>query len=136
MPNAIPSASASSGRRIRRVIAAVLAGLEAVGLAVTTVWSFLDAAARGWGSGGVAIAVVCLIATAWLAWTTVAILRRRSWARGSALTAQLLIAAVGIGTFEGIFAEPLVGIGMLVLAAAVLVLLFTSDLNDPSPAGA
>jgi len=128
-----PAERGRGGRRSRRIIAAALVAAEAAVLLVVTVLGFIDAAVRDSGSGGIAVAVICLLATAWLGWTSLALLRRRSWARGSALTAQLLLAAVALGTFQGLLARPDLGVVMLVVAAVVLVLLFTADLNDPSP---
>jgi hypothetical protein len=73
----------------------------------------------------VAILVLTLLAAIWVIVTAVGILRRRSWARASAVTIQILQIAVAVGCFQGLVARPDLGWALLVpaLVAGVLALL-------------
>jgi hypothetical protein len=54
--------------------------------------------------------------------TFVGLLRRRSWARASALTIQILQLAVAVGCFQGLFARPDLGWALLAPAVVAAVL--------------
>ena len=71
----------------------------------------------------VAIVVLTLLATAWLGAIVLGALRGRAWIRGAAIVWQVLQFAVGIGSLQGVFANPTIGLALLVPAVAVVVLL-------------
>nr|WP_249407884.1 hypothetical protein [Frigoribacterium sp. CFBP 8759] len=71
----------------------------------------------------VAIFVLTLLATAWLGSIVIGALRGRAWIRGAAIVWQVLQFAVGIGSLQGVFANPTIGLALLVPAVAVVVLL-------------
>jgi hypothetical protein len=73
----------------------------------------------------IALTGLTVIAAVWLALIAVNTLRGRSWIRGAAVVWQVLQIALGIGSFQGLFARPDVGWLLIVPAVAVLVLLFT-----------
>ena len=72
----------------------------------------------------VAILVLVVLAAAWVLLTATGILRRRSWARASAVTIQILQIAVAVGCFQGLYARPDLGWALLIpaLVAGVLAL--------------
>lgn len=111
-----------------RVLIAVLV-LETLMIAAVAVWLVVELLTTEAGSigGGIAIVILALIATAWAAATTVGAVRIRSWMRGSALTLQLILAAVAIGAFQGQYAQP--DIGWALLAPALIA---TATLFAPS----
>ncbi|WP_323743048.1 hypothetical protein [Rathayibacter sp. VKM Ac-2878] len=120
------------GRRARRlppglVVLIVVLAVETVAVSLVALWlvvELLSTPADTVG-GGVAIVVLALIALGWAAATTAGAVRRRGWMRGSALTMQLVQAAVALGTFQGHYAVPEVGWALLAPAAlgAAMVLL-------------
>ena len=105
---------------------AVVLFLESAALAAVTIWFLVEILTTQVNSVGGSILTLSLAvgATAWIASAGVGALRARSWVRGAALTWQLCQVAVAVGAFQGIFAQPAVGIAILVPTVAALVLLF------------
>lgn len=68
---------------------------------------------------------LCALATFWIGFTAVHVLRGSPWVRGSTLTWQVLQTAVAIGAFQGVFARPDIGWLLLAPAIVAVVLLFT-----------
>lgn len=125
----IEAPEASRGRRrppqLRALAAAI--GLEAVGLVALTGVLIVDlfiARADSFVSA-VALTAVTAIGAAWLVVMALHTLKGRSWIRAAAVTVQILLIALAIGSFQGIFARPDIGWLLLAPAAVVLVLLFT-----------
>jgi hypothetical protein len=77
-------------------------------------------------ASGVGLALITLAATAWIASTTVGYLRGNSFARGSAVVWQVLQAAVGLASNQGVFARPDIASGLFVPALIALALLLFS----------
>ena len=77
-------------------------------------------------ASAVGLVVITVIATAWIAATTIGFFQGKSFARGSALVWQLLQAAVGLASNQGLFARPDIGTGLFVPALAALALLLFS----------
>ena len=102
-------------------------GLEAVGLIVLTGLLVVDLFTVPAHSllSAVALTAVTAIGAAWLVVMTLHTLKGRSWIRAAAVTVQVLLIAVALGSFQGIFARPDVGWALLAPAVVVLVLLFT-----------
>lgn len=109
-----------------RALAAVI-GLEGVALVALTGWLVVDVFTSP--SDSIASAIALVLATAmgaaWLVVMSIHTLRGRSWIRGAAVTAQVMIIAVAVGAFQDMFARPDIGWMLLVPALVVLVLLFT-----------
>ena len=106
---------------------AVVIGLEAGGLIALTGLLIVDLFALPANSllSAVALTAVTAIGAAWLVVMTLHTLQGRSWIRAAAVTVQVLLIAVALGSFQGIFARPDVGWALLAPAVVVLVLLFT-----------
>lgn len=97
-----------------KLLAGVL-GIEAVGalaLAVVTVVGAFGAINEPLGPV-LSILIVGLVASAWVLVTSVGVFRQRAWARGSALTLQILMLVLALGAFQGVFGTPVVGLGFL-----------------------
>jgi hypothetical protein len=94
-----------------------LSGFLAFQLAVDTPNSLASA---------VSLVTITVIATAWIAATTIGFLHGKSFARGSALVWQVLQAAVGLASNQGLFARPDIGSGLFVPALVALALLLFS----------
>jgi hypothetical protein len=94
-----------------------LSGFLIYQLVVATPDSFVSA---------VGLVVITVIATAWIAATTIGFLQGKSFARGSALVWQVLQAAVGLASNQGLFARPDIGSGLFVPALIALALLLFS----------
>jgi hypothetical protein len=77
-------------------------------------------------ASAIGLVVVTVIATAWIAATTIGFFQGKSFARGSALVWQVLQAAVGLASNQGVFARPDIGSGLLVPALVALALLLFS----------
>lgn len=72
---------------------------------------------------GVGIVAMLVLCTLWLAVTCVGALRRRSWARASNLTVQVLVIAGATGVLQGIMGST--GLGVMMLALGLIGLLGT-----------
>lgn len=77
-------------------------------------------------ASAVGLVAITLIATAWIAATTIGFFQGKSFARGSALVWQVLQAAVGLTSNQGLFARPDIGSGLFVPALVALALLLFS----------
>jgi hypothetical protein len=140
--------SANSGGQRRRhhplvlVLAAVLF-LEAAGLAALTVVLIVELLVDRSDSfaSAVALMVCAAIATVWVTVIALNSLRGRAWIRGASIVVQVLIAAVALGSFQGILPRADIGWLLLIPAIIVLVLLFTkpvlaeTSIRDPQPRG-
>jgi hypothetical protein len=76
-------------------------------------------------ASAIALTVLSIAATVWLAFIVVNIMRGSPWVRGATVVWQVLQLAVAVGAFQGFFARPDIGWLLLVPAVVVLVLLFT-----------
>jgi Gpi18-like mannosyltransferase len=109
------------------VALATLLLLECALLTAAAVYLVIELLIAVPGSYATAIAVLVLVvlAAVWLAVMAVHTLRGRYWIRGAAVTWQALQIAIGIGSFQGLFARPDIGWLLIIPAVIVIVLLFT-----------
>ena len=100
--------------------------LEAATLAFLSVWFLVEILTTPVHSvgGSILTLAIAILATVWVGATGIGTFRAQSWVRGAALTWQLCQLAIAVGAFEGIFAQPLVGVAVLVPTVIALVLLF------------
>jgi hypothetical protein len=77
-------------------------------------------------ASAIGLVTITVIATAWIAATTIGFFHGKSFARGSALVWQVLQAAVGLASNQGLFARPDIGSGLFVPALVALALLLFS----------
>lgn len=126
--------STNSGGRERRhhplvlALAAVLF-LEAAGLAVVTVTLLVELLVERPDSlpSAIALMACAAIATVWVTVIALNSLRGRAWIRGASIVVQVLIGAVALGSFQGLFPRADIGWLLLLPAITVLVLLFTKQ---------
>lgn len=106
-------------------IAAILVGLEGLGLVALAVWQIVAIVAGDTASIDSALALIVLTAVGAAAVIAfaVAIWRGRSWGRSGAVVAQLLILAVALGAATGAYAEPAAALVIAAPAVVTLVLL-------------
>ena len=106
-------------------IAAVLVGLEGLGLAALTVREAIAIATGDTESMGsaVALAALTLVGAAAVVAFAVAIWLGQSWGRSGGIVTQLLILAVALGAATGSFADPSIAWALAIPALIVLVLL-------------
>ncbi|WP_091492031.1 histidine kinase [Microbacterium pygmaeum] len=107
------------------IVAAILVGLEGLGIVALTIWQIGALLAGDTESLTSALALLVLSglgATAVLAFA-VAIWRGQSWGRSGGVVTQLLILAVAIGAVTGAYAHPATGVALAVPALVALVLL-------------
>ena len=109
------------------ILLSALIYLEAAALGVASVVLLLDLLTQRPDSyaSGIAILVLTILATVWLAVMATHALLGRPWIRGGAVTWQVLQIAIGIGSFGGLFSRPDIGWLLIIPAVIVLVLLFT-----------
>lgn len=112
-PPAVPPVEQRAWKLLLWLLAAE--SLGALWLAYATIAGFLGALDEPL-MPIVSILIVGLAASAWVIITLVAALRGRGWARGSALTLHILLLGVAIGAFQGAFANPAAGWGLLIPA--------------------
>lgn len=96
---------------------------------VFLVVELLVAVPLSYGSA-VAILVLSIISTVWLAVLGTNTLRGSNWVRGAIVVWQVLQIAVGVGCLQGLFARPDIGWALIVPAIAVFVLLFTKPVIE------
>jgi hypothetical protein len=109
------------------VLLAAVLFLEAAALAAATVvliFELLVARPDSFASA-VALTVCAAIAAAWVFVIALNSLRGRAWIRGAAIVVQVLIAALALGSFQGLGSRVDIGWLLLIPAIAVMVLLFT-----------
>jgi hypothetical protein len=113
-------------RPLALLVLAVLLALEAITLWGVAVWQVIELLTAKPASfiSAVAILVIVLIAAAWVSAIALNVLRHRSWVRAAAVTWQLLQIAVGIGLFQGVDANPVLGLAIVVPSLAVIGLMF------------
>ncbi len=92
--------------------AAVIVGLEAVGLIVIVVRELVSLLSGDAASApsGLALLVLTAVGAAAVAAFALALWRGRSWGRSGSIVVQLLILAVALGAATGAYAEPIVGL--------------------------
>lgn len=98
--------------------------LGVIALAVTLLLETLTVPSATVG-GGIALTIVAVVAAAWLGAIVVGTVRGQAWIRAAAIVWQVLQVAVGVGALQGSVAQPAWGWPLIVLAAVVLLLLFT-----------
>lgn len=76
-------------------------------------------------ASAIAILVLTVLAAIWVAMIAFHTLAGRAWTRGATVVWQVLQAAIGLGSLQGLFARPEIGWPLIALAAVVLGLLFT-----------
>ncbi|MBC7725734.1 MAG: hypothetical protein H7146_13475 [Burkholderiaceae bacterium] len=105
----------------------VLLWLESLGLAALTVFLVVEVLTTPADSlaSAIGLVVLTLIAAVWVGAMAIGARRGSPWIRGGAVTVQLLLIAVAIGSFQGMLARPDVGWLLLTPAILILVLLFT-----------
>jgi uncharacterized membrane protein YhaH (DUF805 family) len=81
-------------------------------------------------SAMLALAGLGLIFVVWLAAVIKALRDGRRWSRNGAIFWQLIQLTVAWGSFTGQFANPAIGIGLIVPSVAVIALLFTRPVFD------
>jgi hypothetical protein len=103
----------------------LLLAAEATLLAVATAYLLIEILTVQPDSyaAAAAILLLTLLATVWLGAIVVGALRGRGWIRGAAIVWQVLQIAVGVGSLQGTFANPSVGLWLIVPAVLVVVLL-------------
>jgi hypothetical protein len=119
----------SSDKGARRVITALAAVLtvEAALVLVATVTTIVQFATHGAQveADGIAFIACLVIGFLWVGAAAAGAWLTRRWARGLAITWQLIQLVVGVGALEGLLAGPLAGIVLIVLAIAGGVLVIT-----------
>jgi drug/metabolite transporter superfamily protein YnfA len=71
-----------------------------------------------------ALAALGLVLAVWLAFVVKALASGRRWARNGAIFWQLVQLTVAWGSFTGQFANPAIGVGLIVPSLTVIALLF------------
>jgi len=106
-------------------IAAVLVGLEGLGVAALTVREIIAIVVGDTGSieSAIALAVLTLLGAVAVLAFAIAIWRGQSWGRSGGIVTQLLILAVALGAATGAFADQTLALVLAVPAVIVLVLL-------------
>lgn len=103
--------------------------LAVLGVTGLLVWEFQTETPDSMGSA-IGLVVMGVLATGWIAFTTVSFIQGKASSRGSALVWQVLQGALGIASNQGLFARPDIGGALLVPALVVIaVLMFSSSVS-------
>ena len=73
---------------------------------------------------------IIFAAAIWLSNIALGLRRLRRWSHTAALVVQLIFAAIGSASLVGQFAQPLIGIPLLVLALTAFISLFNSRVRE------
>jgi hypothetical protein len=114
------------------VFVALILALETLVIGAITGFLVFEVLTQRPDSLSTAIGLVVLVALAfvWIAATTITFIRGNASSRGSALVWQVLQAALGLASNQGLFARPDIGSALLIPALAVMgVLLFSKNIN-------
>ncbi|WP_223269336.1 hypothetical protein [Frigoribacterium sp. ACAM 257] len=134
--------SATPSRPALYWLLVLLLAAEAALLAVATAYLLVEILTVRPDSyaAAAAILLLTLLAAVWLGAIVVGAVRGRGWIRGAAIVWQVLQIAVGVGSLQGTFANPSVGLWLIVPAVLVVVLLLvpsvvavTSARDDAPP---
>ena len=109
--------------------AAVLVGLEGLGLVVLVGWQLVALVSGDTESVSSAIALLVLtaIGAAAVVAFAVAIARDASWGRSGGVVTQLLVLAVALGALTGQYAHPLIALALAAPAVLGLILLIAGS---------
>lgn len=109
-------------------VAAVLVGLEGLGIAALAGWMVLSLFAGDTAELGTALALLVMTAVAAVGVIAfaVAIFRGHGWGRSGAIVTQLLILAVALGAATGAYAHPLVALALAIPAIVTLVVVIAA----------
>ncbi|WP_066515943.1 hypothetical protein [Curtobacterium ammoniigenes] len=104
----------------------VILVLELLALVAVTLVLIVDVFAGGASSesGGIALAILALITTLWVAFMCIGLVRARPWVRSGIVVWEFILVAIGIGAFQGVFRVPSIGWALLIPAVIALVLVF------------
>lgn len=114
-------------RPVLLVILAIIVFAECALMAAASVYLVVELLVDvplSYGSA-VAILLLAMISTAWLAVLGTATARGSHWVRGAIVVWQVLQIAVGVGSLQGLFARPDIGWALIVPAIVAVLLLFT-----------
>jgi hypothetical protein len=117
-----------SDRRPRAVLAlTILLAVESAGLVGATVFLIFELLVAPADSvvSAIALTVCVAIAAAWVSAIAVGAWRGQAWIRGASIVVQVLLAAVAIGSFQGILPRPDIGWILLLPAIAIATLIFS-----------
>ncbi|QEE60895.1 hypothetical protein FVA74_04345 [Salinibacterium sp. dk2585] len=114
------------------LLLAVILALEFLLLAAASVFLIIELIVEVPVSypSAIALLVLALVATAWLAALTVNLLRGASWSRAGIVVWQLMQIAVAVGLFQGETARPDLGWALLVPSLVAIVLTFTKSVIE------
>jgi hypothetical protein len=71
-----------------------------------------------------------LAAALWSSNIALGLIKLKRWAHTPAMVFQLLVASIGVASFGGEFGDVLIGLGLLLPATVVFILLFGKDVRD------
>jgi len=109
------------------ILVAVLVGVEALGASAYAIWfgaQFFVAHIESL-AGALFLLALFVLCAVWLWALTIGLLRMRVWTRAGTLVWQTIQAVVGFSMVGAEGAWPAIAVGMIALAVAVGVLLFT-----------
>ena len=118
---------AASKRNAPLIGLVVILALEALALAAATIYLVVEiflSPANSLASAA-ALALVAGIATVWVVFMVVGMLRGNAWVRAGTVVLQILFLAIAVGSVQGDSPQPLLGAAIAVPSIAALVLVFT-----------
>ncbi len=108
--------------------AAILVGIEGLGVAALAGWMTLSLIAGDTAEFGTAVALLLMTAVAAVGVIAfaIAIFRGHGWGRSGAIVVQLLVLAVALGAATGAYAHPLLALALAVPAIITLVVVIAA----------
>ena len=118
-------------RHPSQLLLVIILGLEAAALIAATIFLIFEVLVAPADSfvSAIALTIVVAIASAWVVAIAVGAWRGQAWVRGASIVVQVLLAAVAIGSFQGIVPRPDIGWILLIPAITVVVLVFSKPVQ-------
>lgn len=109
----------------------VIIALESLALFGTAAFLLVEIFAAPADSvpSAIALAVVVVIAAIWVAAIARGLWRGQAWTRGAIIVVQLLLAAIAVGSFQGIGTRPDIGWLILIPVVLALALVFSAPVR-------
>jgi len=118
-------------RHPSQLLLVIALSVEAAALIAATIFLIFEVLVAPADSftSAIELTIVSGIAAVWVAAIAVGVWRSQAWTRGASLVVQVLLAAVAIGSFQGVLPRPDIGWILLIPAIVVTVLIFSKPVQ-------
>lgn len=129
--NMTETSNARVPRHPFQLLLVIVLALEAAALIAATIFLIFEVLVAPSDSfvSAIALTIVVAIASAWVVSIAVGAWRGQAWVRGASIVVQVLLAAIAIGSFQGIVPRADIGWVLLIPAVVVFLLVFSKPVQ-------